>query len=711
MKKDSKLEHLIDYVKMGWKILPVYGAEIDLCLCGNPDCGHPGKHPMTPNGFKNASTEIEQIQKWHNEYPRANWAVATGAESDVVVLDVDPDKDGEKTINNFPIHDTPCSKTGGGGIHYYFSYPGHKIDTTVERIGKGVDVRADGGYAILPPSKHISGIKYSWQIKPNDMDLAPTPDWLIKRNKKVKVKLTDKSDSEKIPDGRRNETMTSIAGTLKNRGLSTEAIRNALIGINEVECDPPLPEGDIQAMVKSSTKWKVFSSGKEYPYTDTGNAERFRDLFGNKLKYVSGWGWLYFNGRYWEKENSIVSRYAILTIRRIRSEINSTVNEDLKQRIIRWSFSSESDSKIKAMLSRAQNDSVFLADPDSFDSKPLLLNCRNGTIDLDSGALQPHDPNDLITKIVQCDYSADTECPLWLEFLNRVLDGNQELIDFIQKAIGYSLTGDTREQVLFILYGPGANGKTTFLETIRSLLNDYAGQADFNTFLVSNNDQIRNDLARLAGVRFVVAPEVEKGRRLAEAFVKQVTGGDKVTARFLRKEFFEYYPQFKIFMGTNYEPRISGRDDAIWRRIIEIPFSVKIPDEEQDKQLLEKLKAEHEGILAWAVQGCLKWQEEGLGIPPVVEEAVKEYRSEMDVIGNFITDCCTVSESYTELFSKLYSEYIDWCKQNNEAFINRKAFGIDLSSRGYSSGRINVGAIRKGIRLNKPGEESAVPIK
>jgi putative DNA primase/helicase len=205
---------------------------------------------------------------------------------------------------------------------------------------------------------------------------------------------------------------------------------------------------------------------------------------------------------------------------------------------------------------------------------------------------------------------------------------------------GYALTGDTREQVLFILYGTGANGKSTFLEVLRALLGEFARQTDFSTFLVRSSDTVRNDLAKLAGARFVTAVEAEEGRRLDEALVKQLTGGDRITARFLYKEFFEYDPQFKIFLATNHKPVIWSPGEAIWRRIRLIPFAVTIPEAEQDHTLVAQLCTELPGILRWAVQGCLAWQQEGLGIPEEVQQATAAYRQDMDALAGFLASCC-----------------------------------------------------------------------
>jgi putative DNA primase/helicase len=241
------------------------------------------------------------------------------------------------------------------------------------------------------------------------------------------------------------------------------------------------------------------------------------------------------------------------------------------------------------------------------------------------------------------------------------------LIRFVQRAVGYSLTGSTNEQCLFILYGSGANGKSTFLNTISAMLGDYARQTPTDTLLVKRGDGISNDVARLHGARFVSAMEVDNGRRLAEAQVKQLTGGDLMAARYLYQEFFEFRPQFKLFMGVNHTPVIQGTDHGIWRRIHLVPFTVTIAKEDQDKRLVEELHAERSGILRWAVEGCLTWQAEGLEPPTAVAEATEEYRAEMDVLARFLLECRDVGPEARVATGLLYARYVGWCALADEA--------------------------------------------
>jgi len=281
------------------------------------------------------------------------------------------------------------------------------------------------------------------------------------------------------------------------------------------------------------------------------------------------------------------------------------------------------------------------------------------------------------------------------------LAGDGELIRFVQKALGYSLTGSTQEQCLFMLYGAGANGKSTLIQTTSTLLGDYSRQTPTETLLVQRGDGVRNDLARLQGARFVSAVEVEGGRRLAEVLVKPLTGGDTITARFLYGEHFEFQPMFKLWLAVNHKPGVQGTDHAIWRRIHLLPFTVTIPVGEQDKRLAEKLQGELPGILRWAVEGCLAWQREGLEPPAEVKRATGDYRAEMDVIAAFIQDCCVLGDEREVSSKALYEEYTGWCTQMGESPVSQKALATALQERGCTSGRKSGGRLWCGIALKE----------
>jgi putative DNA primase/helicase len=418
--------------------------------------------------------------------------------------------------------------------------------------------------------------------------------------------------------------------------------------------------------------------------TDMGNAQRLVSLHGKDLLYTYKWGtWLIWNGLRWLKDEvGEVERRAKDVARSIYAEASKVDDKDLRAAIVSHAKATEAESKRRAMIVSAQCE--LPVDIDDLDRDPWLLNVRNGTLNLKTGELHPHGREDRITKLAPVEYDRNAEAPTWRNFLQSIMGDNLGLMTFLQKAVGYTLTGSTREQCLFILYGLGGNGKSTFLETIKELLGDYAQDTSTETFMLKKNQVIPNDIAALRGARFVKAVEVEGGRRMAEVVVKQMTGGDTMSARFLHQEWFSFKPAFKIFLGVNHKPVIRGTDHAIWRRIRLIPFTVQIPKDEQDKELSEKLRAELPGILNWALEGCLLWQDTGLELPVEVEAATQDYREEMDVLGDWLRECCIVAPGASALARDLYQSYTKWAEDNGEKQpLSQRAFGGNLKQRGF----------------------------
>jgi putative DNA primase/helicase len=437
--------------------------------------------------------------------------------------------------------------------------------------------------------------------------------------------------------------------------------------------------------------------------SDMGNARRLVAVHGADLRYCHTWGgWVAWDTRRWLRDDSGEAvRRGKDVVRTIYREASGCTDKDQRTALAKHAARCESESKVRAMLAMAESEPELVIRPEDFDQDLWLLNVQNGTLDLRTATLRPHRREDLITKLAPVVYDADAAAPTWAAFLDRIFDGNADLIAFIQRAIGYSLTANMREQAWFLLHGPGRNGKSTLLRTITDLLGDYATWTPTSTLLAKRGEHVENDLARLRGARMVAAVEAEGGRRLAEALVKQLTGGDAVTARFLYSEYFTFTPVFKLWFGTNHRPEIRGTDLAVWRRIRLVPFVVTIPEAEQDSELPDKLRAEFPGILRWAVEGCLAWQRDGLGWAEAVREATSEYRSSQDIIGEFLAECCVVEQDASVGATDLYRAYVAWCEQAKEHPESQRRFGDTLSERGFTSVR-HRGTNRKtrvGVRL------------
>ena len=425
---------------------------------------------------------------------------------------------------------------------------------------------------------------------------------------------------------------------------------------------------------------------KRFALSDLGNAERMIDRHGDDLRYCALWGaWLVWNGRYWEKDENGGAgavQAAIETVRSMQLEAVELVGSE-REALGKWSFSCESSSRINNMLGLAKSLKGVPITPSDIDSHDHLICCENGTFNLLTGQLEEHRREDLITRMVPAKYSPEADCPLWVEFLERIIP-DPSILRYIWKAVGYSLWGGSDEQTFFFLYGAqGANGKSTFVETLIDILGEYARQTPTDTLMVQRGQSgATNDLARLKGVRLIVAPETEDGGRLNEGLIKRLTGGDTVTARFLHQEFFDFRLQGKIWMTGNHKPQIRGTDGAIWRRVALLPFHVVIPVEERDRGLKAKLLAERDGIFSWMIDGYLAWRREGLEKPAAIVEAVDEYRTEQDSMGRFLDENVEYDKNFTVSSSDLYKRYALWSKSNGEYAVSQTRFSKDLKARG-----------------------------
>lgn len=408
--------------------------------------------------------------------------------------------------------------------------------------------------------------------------------------------------------------------------------------------------------------------------TDDGNAFRLVDRHHGALRHVHEWGWLWYDGGRWNRDATReVMRRARETVRAIYDEAKNEPDSELSKKIGAHAVKSECAASLRAMVELAKSDPRVQARPGDFDRDPWLLNVANGTVDLRTGALRPHRCADLITKLIPVNYYPDALCLRWQRFLNEVMDGNERLVDYLGRAVGCSLAGARREQVLLFCYGTGNNGKTTFLMTLEAAFGDYAHQASPSLFLAHKNaGGPRDGIAQLCGARFVVAVEPEEGRRLNVALVKWLTGGDTLCGQFMYKESFKFRPTHTPWLAANHKPAISETTEGIWRRIHLVPFVVSFKGRE-DRELLSALLEELPGILAWAVRWCLEWQRIGLAPPEEVCAATREYRDEEDTFGEFIRARCVLEPVVRVPAGELRAAYTRWCEEAGETAESAKA--------------------------------------
>lgn len=418
--------------------------------------------------------------------------------------------------------------------------------------------------------------------------------------------------------------------------------------------------------------------------TDLGNAERLVSRHGADLRYCHPWKrWLVWDGRRWALDNTAAARRrARKTVRSIYTEAGEEESDDRRKALAKWATESEKRDRISAMLSLAEAEEGVPILPEMMDQDPWLFNCLNGTINLKTGDLRPHRREDMITKLCPIVYDPNATSPLWEGTLRLFFSDDQPIVDYVQLISGYAITGIVRDHIMPVAYGKGANGKSTILGTLMDVFGpDYAMKCPPDMLMAKKTDSHPTDRADLFSKRLVVAIETEGGRRLNETMVKELTGGDKIRARRMREDFWEFSPTHTLILATNHKPLIRGTDEGIWRRLRLIPFKVRVVGKEADKQMPEKLKEELSGILTWCVRGCLRWQAEGLTEPAAVTEASSDYRKEQDVIGAFLEECCVFDKRFKLRSGELYSCYKSWCETTNEFTISLKAFGMAMEDR------------------------------
>lgn len=425
-------------------------------------------------------------------------------------------------------------------------------------------------------------------------------------------------------------------------------------------------------------------------FTDEALALRFASLHAKDLRHVAAWGrWLHWTGTMWKFDDTLL---AFDLARAVCREAAKSCNND------KLAPALASAKTVYAIERLAKADRRLAATSDQWDGDPWLLNTPKGTIDLRAGRMRRHDPHDYITKTTAV--GPGGECPIWLAFLQRVTGGDSELEAFLQRMLGYSLTGDTSAHALFFAHGRGANGKSVCIDTAAGILKDYHATTPIEAFTVSNNDRHPTDLARLRGARLVTAVETEEGRRWAESRVKALTGGDRIAARFMRQDFFEFTPQFKLLIAGNHKPGLRSVDEAIRRRFHLVPFAITIPAGERDLQLSGKLRTEWPGILKWMIAGCQAWQRDGLAPPAAVLDATASYMEAEDATAAWIDERCSREPQAWTSSGDLFASWKSWADQAGEFVGSAKRFGQNLETRGFHPSRKTNGRGFQGLVLN-----------
>jgi putative DNA primase/helicase len=703
-------------LKRGWHCIPLKPKD---------------KKPVEAKWQERLITDDEIDQVFSSDH---NIGLLLGEPSDWIV-DIDCDTQEAVTAASLLMPDTKLSFGRESIGRAHLLYHCQKVQTskfqdpTKDKDSTILEIRSTGSQTMIPPSIHPQGEAVTWMGKGKPKELSKVE--LVKAARLTAAAALLARHWPK--SGARQDAALHLSGALAHAGWGIDEIKKFIEAIIQAAGDeeaemrlkavgyaldklqkgmpvsgwPKLAGimgdqvvGKVREWMGISSAASDFGSGV-FRRTDTGNAERLVFHHGEEIRYCYQLGkWLIWNGKRWEPDDSGgIYRKAKETVRLIGAEAMQIYDENERRAMLKWAITSESRSRQKDMITLAE--SHLPVAQDQLDIEPWFLNVQNGTLDLKTGVLMSHSKEQMLTKICPVAYK-DTNSELWDNFLKRVLP-DIEVRDFVQRAVGYSLTGDCGEEVLFFLYGTGRNGKSKFIEAIQYVLGDYSSTTRPEVLMEKKHDTIPVELAALKGVRFTSTVETGYGQRFAESLIKQITGGDELQVRFMRQDPFSYKPQFKIWLASNNKPDIRGRDQGIWSRIMLIPFTVMIPPKERDKQLGEKLKKEGEAILSWAVKGCLAWQKEGLNPPEQVLEAVSEYQDETDRLSGFFEDCCSLNPLAKTTTKGLYSAYEMWCEDNGEAPVRKNTFTKMLRERGYESIRIGHEGARgwAGIKLGK----------
>ena len=476
------------------------------------------------------------------------------------------------------------------------------------------------------------------------------------------------------------------------------------------------PESDSQDSESSYTfSFNEDKTKKIVPrsWDDQGRGLRMRDQFATVLKFNAvDKKWFFFNGSYWQEDIGnqrveLAAERVANSIKKEKPELSFSTKTDEDKAMNEWyKFQKDSRSHMAKMHMIDEFKKYVIVKHGEFDKEDMLLNTESGYVDLSSGELHDHDIDKKFSHQTVAEYSDNVDAPLWEKFLNQIFNNDEELIHYVQKAIGYSFTGSVDEQCLFILNGRGRNGKSVFSNVVSDVAGNYAKQMNVQTIVAKKNQSgsANSDIARLEGARIVTSSELNEGDRFDESLVKQLTGGDKILARFLYGSEFEYKPKFKIWMATNHLPIIRGTDDGIWRRIKIIPFNIQIPKEKVDKKLEYKLKAEYTGILNWIVQGAIMWQQEGLEDPEAVTKVIETYRAEMDPLDAFLEECCTTGQNYSIKAREMYDAYHEWAKESEEYKMSMTKFGREMRKKLLRVKRRD-GWYYVGLKLKEPDSD------
>ena len=680
------------------------------------------KRPCITRWQEKATDDMTQIEKWADQFKDCNFAALAGQESGIVVLDVDVKNNQPGLLSleelrwEFGVPATLGVKTPSGGYHYYFQYPegnGQLHNKNEIPNYPGIEFKAYHAGCTIPGSCSGDGKQYTIEF---DADIAKMPEGLleiIKTRAKVKAVIEAARDAQILP-GARNNTLYDRACSYLRDGYPEAEAGAMLKAYNQTWCTEPLDEDELRIILKSAVdQVKNNEVSIEHAfYTDSFNSERYLLEHGDSIRYDENQKIIYvYDGTAWRRnKRSMAMARAKDTVIKMYGVIPHIADDDRRKRFARHVADSENLASMNNMVNLAKNFApIIIPEPDNyFNQNTHLLNCENVTFNLQTGESSRHSADDLLTQICPVEYDPKALCYNWHEFLATVFDGDQALIDYVQKICGYALHGSTGAKLWFIVYGTTDTGKSTFLNTLLKVFgSDYAMPTELDTLLTKDQYRIPAEFYRMKDKRLVIATEtgITQKRRLDVPFIKMLTGGEKAVARPLYGQMEEFEPRLKLFLGTNHYPEAPLDDKGFWRRSRVIPFNHTIPEEDQVQDFINKvLRPEFPGILRWCIEGFRKWAEaKQLEMPPAVQSAVDAYREAMSPVALFIKNRCTVDKKPGAVIevpvADLYVKFVAWCCESGQQDIGKQIFNKHVEEQGFTRKKSGVWKW-KGIRLN-----------
>lgn len=745
----TMLEYALEYAGKGWPVFPLHSPRPTGCSCGRKDCGRVGKHPRTPNGRDDATTEPSQIARWWRTWPDANIGIATGHGMVVVDFDIDHEKGkfGDETLallqeEHEELPETVMALTGGGGLHYFFRCSANDL-TIGQGIRPGMDFRGEGGYVVAPPSLHASGNRYEWEAAhtPEDTELAELPEWMHKELARGKEQRKRRPDEvQDVMEGGRNQTLFSWACALRDKGLTLPAITAAIWEENLLRCKPPLSRREVETICNSTGRYqrgdgldKLQKEGEAVrppDYSDAGNAEVLVRKHREDLIFTDALGWLCWNGKKWERSDHKAASMAISLSREMLWEATKNNREalahqaDAKAKYAESGGAEDSEAakkadeevrQAKAYLKHAQNTRNAIRIRNMLDlTKPALvipagaldanaadLNTPSCIVDLTTGNPRPHDRTAYCSQMTAA-APGTKGAEMWSSFLETITQGDGSIRGFLQMVAGMSLYGTVYHEGIILAYGGGRNGKSTFFNALAAAVGDYTGSIAIDTLTTNRNNKDAS-LATLRGKRLVITGELEEHQRLSVAMLKRIASTDKLVVEEKYRQAETVKPSHTLVLFTNHLPRVGSTDSGTWRRLTVVPFNATIPAETGVANYAEVLAQEAgPAILSWAIEGAVNFarNQYKLDIPEAVEEATDAYREREDWLTNFISERCVREPNARVGAAELYREYRSWAEETGDFVRRLNDFAAAMETAGFQKIRPNGKKSWIGLRLD-----------